>query len=312
MPECPVCRREAEVRDNLDPKHVNCQTCGQFSMTATAAAVWPAQCGDNPERVPLLSHAIRKRQRAETPPTFDSNLVKQIISESSLPAIAQQADNLVLFMGRMCKTPEARINIDKAACAAIIGAQSPDTARWFAAHLAEQGYLHLPGGEGLEHVGLTFKGWQHYEQLRRAAKDSRTAFMAMPFGNADLDRLFADYYRPAAGLAGYELRRIDEAPPAGSIDDRLRVEIRKSRFLVVDLTGDNSGAYWEAGFAEGLEKPVIYSCETTFFDDVGTHFDTSHWHTIKWAKNDMEAAAESLKATIRATLPDEAKLTDDE
>jgi len=33
---------------------------------------------------------------------------------------------------------------------------------------------------------------------------------------------------------------------------RMRLEIRRSRFAVVDLTHGNRGAYWEAGFAEGL------------------------------------------------------------
>ena len=59
-------------------------------------------------------------------------------------------------------------------------------------------------------------------------------------------------------------------PKAGLIDDRLRVEIRTSRFLIADLTHENAGAYWEAGFAEGLGKPVIYTCEKSKFDTAKT------------------------------------------
>lgn len=45
---------------------------------------------------------------------------------------------------------------------------------------------------------------------------------------------------------------------AGNIQARLEVEIRKARFVVAELSHHNNGAYWEAGFARGLGKPVIY------------------------------------------------------
>jgi len=78
---------------------------------------------------------------------------------------------------------------------------------------------------------------------------------------------------------------------------------------LADLTHHNKGAYWEAGFAEGLGKPVIYLCRKDVFEDKtqGTHFDTNHHLTVVWDPADLTDAAEKLKATIRATLPREAK-----
>jgi hypothetical protein len=78
------------------------------------------------------------------------------------------------------------------------------------------------------------------------------AFIAMPFGDSFLDKVFSECFRPAVAVTGFDLRRLDTHPKAGSIDDRLRVEIRGARFLIAELTGANPGAYWEAGFAEGL------------------------------------------------------------
>ena len=57
---------------------------------------------------------------------------------------------------------------------------------------------------------------------------------------------------------GFEIRKLDDVKRVGLIDDKLRVEIRRSRFLIANLTHDNNGAYWEAGYAEGLGIPVIY------------------------------------------------------
>ena len=70
------------------------------------------------------------------------------------------------------------------------------------------------------------------------------------------------------------------------------------------LSDENQGAYWEAGYAEGLDKPVIYTCSKEKFK--GIHFDTSHLLCIKWDPDDPSAAGEMLKATIRNTLPNEA------
>ncbi len=77
--------------------------------------------------------------------------------------------------------------------------------------------------------------------------------------------------------------------------------------MIADLTHANNGVYWETGYAEGLQKPVIYTCREDAFGEI--HFDTNHLLTVKWSPGNEADAADRLKATIRATLP-EAKKTD--
>jgi hypothetical protein len=153
-------------------------------------------------------------------------------------------------------------------------------------------------------------GWQRYGELLRGAADSRKAFMAMPFGDAELNNVFRSCFIPAVDRAGFHLVRLHHNPPAGSIDDHLRVEIRTARFLVADLTTGNQGAYWEAGFAEGLGRPVIYTCKRSVWDQQRTHFDTNHLHTVVWDPTDLSDAGARLTASIRATFPADAKMTD--
>jgi hypothetical protein len=112
------------------------------------------------------------------------------------------------------------------------------------------------------------------------------------------------------GRADFELRILTDRQPAGLIDDQLRVALRASRFVIADLTHGNNGAYWEAGFAEGLGRPVIYTCRKAEWDVRKTHFDTNHLVTIIWEPNQLEDAGTRLTATIRATLPGEARLRD--
>lgn len=138
--------------------------------------------------------------------------------------------------------------------------------------------------------------------------------MAMKFGDPQLDSVFAQYFVPAVGQSGFELRTVADGQGAGLIDDQIRVGIRTARFVICDLTHGNQGAYWEAGFAEGLGRPVIYTCRSDVFSSndksVRPHFDTSHMATIVWDSEDLQSAAVRLKAMVRATLPGEAILED--
>ena len=166
------------------------------------------------------------------------------------------------------------------------------------------------GAPGQGHVTLSFEGWDYFEQLRRDGPSYQKAFMAMKFGDSLLNEIFEKVFKPCVKQAGFELIRLDDVPRAGLIDDRLRVEIQSSDYIISDLTHDNLGAYWEAGYAEGLGKPVIYTCEKEKFQADKTHFDTNHHLTIIWDNDAPESAGENLKATIRATLPQLAKQED--
>jgi hypothetical protein len=79
----------------------------------------------------------------------------------------------------------------------------------------------------------------------------------------------------------------------------------------VDLTHGSPGAYWEAGFGEGLGRPVVYTCEKSAWEKQGTHFDTNHLTHIIWDPNDLTEAQNRLVATIWATFRADAKQTDD-
>jgi nucleoside 2-deoxyribosyltransferase len=92
---------------------------------------------------------------------------------------------------------------------------------------------------------------------------------------------------------------------------RARAKIRAARFLVAELTDENRGAYWEAGFAEGLGKKVYYVCEASKFATVKTHFDTAHMLTVKWKPDDMTLVAlDELKSAVRNDFPIDAIQSD--
>ena len=258
----------------------------------------------------MISHAIRKMQKQNYWPEIDTKILDAILNNNYLPSPAEQADNLILWLGDNVEAPGVEVGVDPNRHKAIIGAINNNNFHFIVNSLIEDGFVLSQRNTVKRPVTLSFKGWERYRNLEKGTLDSRKAFMAMPFGNDLIDMVYKDYFKVAVELTGFNLFKIDEKPKAGSIDDRLRVEIRKSKFLIADLTDGNHGAYWEAGFAEGLGKPVIYTCERSYFKSNGTHFDTNHLHTVIWEKDTLDDAAERLKITIRATLPEDAKLED--
>ena len=143
---------------------------------------------------------------------------------------------------------------------------------------------------------------------KRGEFEGNYGFLAMQFDEPDLESFVRDVVKPAVKDAtGYDLVDMRDVSKAGIIDNIMRVRIRDAKFVIADLTHGNNGAYWEAGYAEGLGKPVIYICEKEKFEnDDGTHFDTNHCTTVIWSKsrdrdNDKDFC-QKLTATLRRSL----------
>jgi hypothetical protein len=260
-------------------------------------------------RAPIFAHAIQRMQMAQEWPLLDAKTAEGILSTAVLPSVAEQADNLIRWLGEHLPGPGAFEQVSHEEHGAIVGT------------LDKEGFLFIVNG--LEGVGLvqtdrtlqrtsvtlTFAGWERWEELRRGAASGTKAFMAMQYGDATLTRIVDDHFRPAVAETGFRLTVLTDVPKAGLIDNLLRVEIQSARFLIADLTHANAGAYWEAGYAEGLGKPVIYTCEESVWKAKKTHFDTNHSQTVVWNADDVKRATEKLKATIRVSIP-EAKRED--
>jgi hypothetical protein len=314
MSTCPLCKLEVEEKDSSGETHqYRCKRCGNFQVSGSVKAML-GHLDENDRHRALLSHAIRQMQRGTDWPLLTSESYHQLLKQSSLPKPAEQANNLLLWLGQTADASEALVTVDCEALQAIIGGQRVESTYYVANYLRDQGLIWYDRVDTSKptsplRLQMKFDGWQQFEKLNNESVQSRTAFMAMKFGDEELDRVVEEVFRPAVAATGFQLQVLTDAPRAGLIDDRLRVEIRRSRFLIADITHQNLGAYWEAGFAEGLGKPVIYTCKKETFDSGASHFDTNHHLTVKWHA-DVTIVAEELKAIIRATLPAEAKLDD--
>lgn len=314
MENCPVCNSKLIKSDERgDRNFYECPRCGPYSLSFEAKQDMAWQLSRSENSSARLSHALYHMTKHEQWALVTNQLLQNILDNTELPKPQEQLENLILWLGETQPNMGATIHAKESAISAV-GVVDIFSLGFLVSQSIEAGLMkgdvqnYLGGDSGIYSLQLTLAGWKLFEDLQRGKSTSRIAFMAMQFGDKELDQIYKNHFKIGVGATGFDLKRVDEGQPAGLIDDRLRVEIRQCRFLIADLTHQNRGAYWEAGFAEGLGKPVIYTCRKDVFEDKekGTHFDTNHHLTVVWELNKLDDAVERLKATIRATLPDEA------
>jgi len=322
---CPVCSSKVSASKEVSigvtgdhGYHFSCPRCGDYQIDSFTDSQVRDQRLDL-QSVAVLSHWIRtehesiKKGSKKDTIILTEKLVDDII-KNGRPPLPEQKDNLVRWIGDNVKIGGQYIDVDKLAIQAIVGSATIEEFELVANHLRKQELIeHGSEPRVRGKVALSWAGWERYRELKRATSDSRRAFMAMEYNKEPLEGIVESVFRDAVRQTGFDLFLLRDRPVAGLIDNRLRVEIRAARFLIADLTDRNPGAYWEAGYAEGLDKPVIYTCEKKVFEDSERkpHFNTNHHQTVLWDSEKPEAAAKELKDTIRATLPAEAKSTDD-
>jgi hypothetical protein len=256
----------------------------------------------------LLAHALRRMGASSKTPTLTNGMTLRILEENRLPTLAEQRDRLLRWFGSDADLGRMH-PIGWDSFGARVGTESPDAFKLLLEGMQADGLLQgTLGADPFAQFRLTYRGLERLEQLERAAPSGNNAFMAMQYNDSVLDRIVRDYFQPAVEETGFRLFRLDDRPEAGLIDARLRNEIRNCRFLIADLSHANAGSYWEAGYAEGLGKPVIYTCEQAVFDGKAAtpkpHFDTNHHLTITWAQTDPQLAANRLRETIEFTIPE--------
>jgi hypothetical protein len=157
--------------------------------------------------------------------------------------------------------------------------------------LKAQGLIYLVSTEYQRtEIALTASGWRRVDEAAAtAARRSTRAFVAMWFDASTKD-VYTTAIRPALVTSGYTPPfRVDDPEHDAAIgapdhhpkiDNRILAEIRRARFLVVEVTGNRTSVYFEAGFAEGLGIPIVWCCRRGSESDMA--FDTRQNAHILW------------------------------
>jgi hypothetical protein len=269
----------------------------------------------------LRCHVIRSAPNYELeaakPFKITKNDIRKVFQQD-FPTLTEQIDRLILYMGESLRHAgisglPSLVDPDDSETAELMSASASVDIHNFTAIREGATELGLVQGEVDDYFTLSLKGWQRYDELKKEKRDSKAIFMAMQFDKAQKE-FVDDCIKPVIEELGYKLNILSEIYTAeNTLDLKLRNTIRESAALICDLTHRNNGAYFEAGFAEGLGKPVIYICEEKTFQkheenngiDEGRahrlHFDVEHQEIYRW-KDGVKESIEKFKADLEAKI----------
>lgn len=305
---CPLCDLGKPLvnkfpRHDRDVDDVECARCGKFMFA-------PARMGfdwDSPV-VPqfLIDKGLSRRdgKRASTLLRKYLSIYTRECTESGLPAplinpfnpadlarlaetyaftpVASKPGKLLRLLEKRTAFPGQQVRLARELDYPAVHAVSADELGFYLHALQKDElleYQNTPEEDPTKlttFVIITLAGWA---KLGATGGTSRTAFVAMHF-DANLNSAFSEGIEPAIREAGYEPLRVDRVHHNDQISDRIIVEIRRSRFLIADVTDQRQGVYFEAGFALALGLPVIWSCREDDLKNV--HFDTRQYNHIVW------------------------------
>lgn len=216
-PSCLVCRTELtppSLSIDGDWEPFDCPNCGRYRLSGSVLAERPPSWERSERSRAVVSHAIRKMQRSGSWPLLGTYLLQQILTADDLPLPSEQVDLLLDLVGTREGSPGAQATIQITDDRAVIGAESANGVMWAIGALVATGLATLDPVMGpQQHISLTLEGWRRLQELRGGRLRSRRAFMAMQYGDDELEPLYAGTLRPAVAKTGFELVRLDEPPP---------------------------------------------------------------------------------------------------
>ena len=264
------------------------------------------------EKARLTTWLVDQRLQGNRQPEITEAVVESIKTKGSLP-VHERADRLLRFMVIQSKTIKDAIclnwepvmcNIHDMGAMAWTESTTLSEVQYLLEYLTIKNWA---SNIGQNNYRVTVDGYSHISDLETSV-DSSQAFVAMWFDET-MTEAYEKGIEPAIQDAGYKALRIDQKEHLNKIDDEIVAEIRRSRFLVADFTHGDDGArgsvYFEAGFAYGLRKPVIYACRSDMVDKL--HFDTRQYPHIVW--DTPEDLRQSLFNKIRALIVEGTGLT---
>lgn len=331
--ECPICCDSESVHRIIESDNqpfssyiqISCPTCGIFRIGRDL--YYPDKIKDYVHSY-IVSGVIREANETFQPVIeLNANNIGNYLSRSIKPAtFTERLDKILLFINKKTETAGQYVQLtyrDYPICFAkdkhefyymvrILFKEEyiefkylyEDSERWPDRNYtpvssiddAVEGYQPIDFIEGRPSI----RGWEKIDKLTHANTEinNNQCFVAMWFDDS-MNAIWQNGILPGILDAGYKPVRIDKVEHNDQITDKIIAEIRQSKILLADFTGQRPGVYYEAGFARALNKTVISCCRK---DDLkNLHFDTRQYSHIIWET--PEELREKIKNRILATAP---------
>lgn len=335
LPEqkCILCDGIAETNHpegcSSDRVIFKCPRCGDYEAWDEEAEIQPAQ-----DRWALSGFIRENTLKSRKRFYLDPYKYQEIINQHKGLCVLEKMEKLLNALSLSSPHPGSEIETKSAIDYPLAYCQNEDEFKYYMKELISTGDLSrasttprmstiggvgdkitaaqstLKKGEVLK-VVLTPKAW---ERLRSPGTNlnSNTVFLVRWFpGERDNenDRDNMKAYLKAVGEAikesGFDWDGDLEGGINEKICDRIMAKIRQARFIVADTAfpkekGCRANVYYEAGFAYGLNLPIIWTCRKDQLNKLP--FDTRQYPHLDWDPGNMGDFQRDLKEKIIASL----------
>ncbi|MCU7808940.1 MAG: nucleoside 2-deoxyribosyltransferase [Candidatus Thiodiazotropha sp. (ex Semelilucina semeliformis)] len=299
---CPICKLEAKdvrVWDYGERTTLECERCGKFAITRTAAAMAKSR-----QLEPMLSAWIRERfETTAEIPEINSKTLEEVAKTLPNYKVAEKQLLLLRAIERRTAFPGQAIDIHPVFDFPLAWAAGEEEFLYLLRSLIERELVRRTDSSSdlndsfVFMVEITSSGWDFLDQHSRPSILSDQAFVAMSF-SSELETAWENAIKPALVKARFRPYRVDAKPHIDRIDTKIVSEIKNSKFLVADVTQQRPGVYFEAGYAIGLGIPVFWSVRADDLPNV--HFDTRQYNHIVW--NNENELSEQLYFFVSAII----------
>jgi hypothetical protein len=304
---CFICREPVELDQvpgfsqsgsaapQLTKYMVTCKRCGNYKIDYFLVTS-PPRLGED---TPLVSAATRQASERDRPLELDGSTdFDQLADAHRFSTVSQKVQMLLRAIAEKCERPGNPTRIIKRFDYPLADCQDSNELDMYLGYLSDKGLIAFAGGPGDEpSYWPTIDGWQTLEPTLRPGGEAGRCFVAMWFDDS-MDSVYNEGIAKGITDAGCKPYRVKEDPINKGVSDHILAEIRRSQFVVADFTEQRSSVYFEAGFAHGIGREVVWCCRQDQISSLT--FDTKHLGHIAW--KDPADLRSKLEISIRANI----------
>ncbi|RLA72512.1 MAG: hypothetical protein DRG78_23750 [Epsilonproteobacteria bacterium] len=277
---CPLCKDANAIKSgNSNGAFIKCRRCGNFVIHH----YYLEELKHNFDAKVIhskLSSWVSEKNKLEpyNTPTLYSGILEEV-NESRDKTIKEKFN---CFMNTIMTLDKCILDIyDFNNCYIT----STDELHIYFLKAVEKNYIRHMKPNRLNFNGITFDGLEYIESLSEINKESKNIFVAFHFTD-EMQQIFDTDIKYAIESIGFNYVRVSSSTTDTDvhINDDIIGKIKSSKIIISDFTGQRQSVYFEAGYAMGLNIPVIWTCKESEVEKLS--FDTRQYPHILWKNKD--------------------------
>lgn len=294
--KCPLCdcdkAKISSSGEGLNPLF-DCPRCGEFIVNERT--FYSELFVLTNEKYLISGFTRESKETHRKPPVLLPNNIQDIIDQAP-DNISGKIDKILVNLSGMTPFPGKAVLIIEHLDYPLGYCKNEEEFAYFIKYLMDASLLMQPDTSSYR---LTVKAWDRIEALRRSGPFSKQVFVAMNF-DKEFNGCYENAIKRAIEETHYKPYRIDREEHVDRVDDKILSEIKRSKFIIAEFTGQKHGVYFEAGYALGLGIPVVWTCHEDEITGKKLHFDTRQFNHIAWT--DETDLKEKLVNRIRVLI----------